>query len=139
MQTAQEKYFSVRASVSRYCGYANAGLSAKLEQTDWKHEARWKAHSEAQIDWNGCKSNATKECKASVLDYVADLSSFVNDDRLKSCYTLIIEKLFQGPISKRLDDFLPYTMQMWPQNEPESITMKEALSPRIDMWIASCK
>ena len=139
MQTAQEKYFSVRASVSRYCGYANAGLSAKLEQTDWKHEARWKAHSEAQIDWNGCKSNATEECKASVLDYVAGLSNFVNDDRIKSCYTLIIEKLFQGPNSKRLDDFLPYTMQMWPQDEPESITMKEALSPRIDMWIASCK
>ena len=142
MQKAQEKYFSVRASVSRFCGHANAGLSAKLEQTEGKYEDRRQildSRSEAQIDWNGCKLNATKECKASALDYVAYLSNVVNDDKLKNCYTLILDKLFQGPNSKRLDDFLPYTMQMWPNNEPESITMKEALSHPIDMWITSCK
>ena len=139
MQTTQEKYFSVRASVSRFCGYANAGLSAKLEETEgnWKYNARREIlDSEAQIDWNGCKLNATEECKATTLDYVAVLSNVLNDDKLKNCYTLIVEKIFGGPNSKRLDDFLPYTMQMY---EPASITLKEALTPRIDMWIASCK
>ena len=136
MQTAQEKYFSVRASVSRFCGYANAGLGAKLEQTNMKYDRREILESEAQIDWNGCKSNATEECKAKALDYVAVLSNVIYDDKLKSCNTFIEGKIFQGPNSKRLDDFLPYTMQWY---LPESITMKEALSHPIDTWIASCK
>ena len=139
MQTTQEKYFSVRASVSRFCGHANAGLFAKLEETEgnWEWNRKWEIlDSEAQIDWNGCKLNATIECKATAFDYVAVLSNVLNDDKLKNCYTLISEKIFQGPNGKRLDDFLPYTMHMY---EPASITMIEALTPRIDMWIASCK
>ena len=63
MQTTQEKYFSVRASVSQFCGYANAGLSAKLEETEgnWKYNARRQIlDSEAQIDWNGCNTKRLK-------------------------------------------------------------------------------
>ena len=129
MQTTQEKFYSIRASVSSFCGYGSGGLGEKFEKTNMERDVREKLYSEAQVGWNGCESKATDKCKATARDYIATVSDIFNDEELKNCYNPILEKTWGD------DDFIyPYTFRMY-----FGMPMKEALNPSIDKWISSCK
>lgn len=80
MQKAQEAYIFYRTLTDTSCFVG-------LELTHLGSlEVSTELQAKSQADKNGCKSNATVECKKAATDFICFITDKVEDEELRSCY-----------------------------------------------------
>ena len=80
MQKAQEEYIYQRTAADTSC-------LVGLELTHLGSLEVMKAlQAKSQVNENGCKSNATAECKKAALNFIGFITDKVDDRKLRSCY-----------------------------------------------------
>ena len=143
MQKAQENFHSIRSKAGKVCGYFNWGKFIGTE-VHIDYEATRLLRKMSEVNKDGCKPNATVECKAAFLDYMATVSDLVDNDDLKSCYNPIL--IGMGPGDNRFDDFLIFTKAYEYDYKnydlidyDVTVTMKEYLKPYFEKWESTCK
>ena len=143
MQKAQENFHSKRTQAGKLCGYfswdkflATAGFVSL--------KARKLLKPKSQLNKDGCKPNATEECKEAFLNYISTLSDLVDNDDLKSCYNPIM--VAEGPGDNRFNDFLFFTKAAEYDYKNYDfidydvvLSMKDYLKPYFDKWTSSCQ
>ena len=148
MRKAQENFHSKRTKAGKLCGYFSwdkfLGTSGRISFESWDDKKM--LQSKSQLNENGCKPNATEECKVAFLDYMSTLSDLFDNDDLKSCYNPIM--IPEGPGDNRFNDFLFFTKAYEYDytnydydvaRNNEIITMKDHFKPLFDKWKSTCK